>query len=551
MCVGGHLSSPPIHFANLIEIERDLPSFWIHWQAKHPTKAMPSPTHDPTPMTAFRALSTTPPRGEVGTNTPGACMTTLLLMSSLLPFPPFESEQVPTGFLPLCKIDTTYIILFLVKDFTNLCYNSWVMKKIPELVLPAGDLHRAKIAFLYGADAIYVGLDKYSLRKAEVRFSISEIKKAILYAHSIKKKIYVTFNIFAHNRHLKSIEKDMREIAKAKPDAFIISDPGVIEIAKRVAKGIPIHLSTQANTINSESVKFWLTQGIKRIVLAREATLTEIRVIKKTVPKMELEIFIHGAMCISYSGRCLLSSIMTNRSANLGECAQPCRWEYKLRSDQRPATRDQKKYFLEETKRPGEYYAIDEDSHGTYIMNSKDLCLIEHIDKILPYVDALKIEGRNKTDFYVATVARAYKNALATIDNKQLAISKNRKLIKELRKELDSLTHRDYTTGFLFNDAKKGETFPSRQPILGKKYLGFVESVKKGYAKVIVKNKLEVDKKYELLTPNEVIVFKITEIIDKDKKQFKTANPGRTGETVFLQTDKNLSKNSFIRELSR
>lgn len=409
-------------------------------------------------------------------------------------------------------------------------------KKIPELVLPAGDLHRTKIAFLYGANAVYVGLDKYSLRKAEVQFSITEIKKAIELAHSLKRKIYVTFNIFAHNKHLKSLEKDMRQIAKAKPDAFIISDPGVIAIAKKVAPKIPIHLSTQANTINSESVKFWLSQGIKRVVLAREVSLEEIKEIKKAVPKMELEIFVHGAMCISYSGRCLLSSVMTGRSANLGQCAQPCRWNYKI--------------YLEEKLRPGEFYEAKRDKNGTFIMNSKDLCLIEHLDKIALYVDALKIEGRNKTDFYVATTARAYKNALAVISSKQLSISKRKAEIKRLKQELLGLTHRDYTTGFLFGDAKKGEVFGSRQPILGKKYLGLIGPVKDNVAKVIVKNKIETGKGYELLTPNEIVKFKVIEILDKNKKPLPETNPGRIDETVSIRTDKELAPNTFIREAS-
>lgn len=276
------------------------------------------------------------------------------------------------------------------------------MKTKPELVLPAGDLHRVKIAFSYGADAVYVGLDKYSLRKAEVRFTIPQIKKAIEYAHSLDKKLYVTFNIFAHNKHLKSLEKDMKAIGKFHPDAFIISDPGVVALAQKVAPKIPIHLSTQANTVNIESVEFWLRQGIKRIVLARELMLKEITEIKKAVPKMELEIFVHGAMCISYSGRCLLSAAMTGRSANLGKCAQPCRWQYKT--------------YLEEAKRKGEFYPIEEDEKGTYLMNSKDLCLIEHLDKIVAAgITGLKIEGRNKTDFYVASAARAYRQALAAV----------------------------------------------------------------------------------------------------------------------------------------
>jgi putative protease len=235
---------------------------------------------------------------------------------------------------------------------------------IPQLVLPGGDLHKVEIAFKYGADAVYVGLDKYSLRKGEIRFSIPEIGEAVKLAHSLGKKLYVTFNIFAHNDDFKDIEKDMTEIAALSPDAFIISDPGIIATSKRIAPQVPIHLSTQANTVNAASVGFWESQGIKRVVLGREVKLAEMAEIKKANPKMEIEVFAHGAMCISYSGRCLLSSFMTGRSANLGACAQPCRWGYKV-------------YLEEQKNREGELFEMTEDERGTYIMSSKDLCTIE------------------------------------------------------------------------------------------------------------------------------------------------------------------------------
>jgi putative protease len=403
-------------------------------------------------------------------------------------------------------------------------------KVVPELVMPGGDLHRVKVAFMYGADAVYVGLAKHSLRKGEIRFSVAEIGKAITHAHSLRKKLYVTFNIFAHNKHLKDIEKDMKAIAKYKPDAFIISDPGIIAIAKRVAKNIPIHLSTQANTLNVESVKFWYKQGVKRIVLGREVTLAEVKEIKKKVPKMELEVFVHGAMCISYSGRCLMSAALTGRSANLGECAQPCRWNYKL--------------YLEESQRPGEYFELSEDDKGSYVMNSKDLCLIEHLDKIAPYVNAMKVEGRNKTDYYVAVAARTYREGLKALISKTYTPT----FKKKLKRELDSLTHRDYTTGFMFGDAKKGETFPQREPIKGKRYLGYVETVDKdGLAEVTVKNKLEIGRTYELLTPGEILKLKITKMFDRDKEEIKIANPGETGKKVIIKTDHPLLANTFIR----
>lgn len=408
------------------------------------------------------------------------------------------------------------------------------MNKLPELVLPGGDLHRTKIAFEYGADAVYVGLDRYSLRKAEVKFSASEIGKAVEIAHNLGKKLYVTFNIFAHNSDLKKLAPDMEKIAKFKPDAFIISDTGVINITKKVAPHVPIHLSTQANTVNLESVKFWQKQGLKRIVLGREVTLKEIKEIKKTVPKMELEVFVHGAMCISYSGRCLLSAYMTGRSANLGMCTQPCRWNYNV--------------FLEEKKRPGEYFPFEENERGTYLMSSKDLCLIEHLDKLANAgVSALKIEGRNKTDYYVATVARTYRQALNLVSERKFDDGAK----KLLKKELLALTNRDHTTGFLFGNSKKGETYNSRELKTGKKYLGFVESQKNGYSLVSVKNKLINGQEYELLTPQEILKFKITEMKNAENtKSLNQIDPGRKNEKVQIKTNPNLAPNTFIRELS-
>lgn len=403
---------------------------------------------------------------------------------------------------------------------------------VPELVLPGGDLHRTKIAFLYGADAVYVGLNKYSLRKAEVRFDIKEIEKAIDLAHSLNKKLYITFNIFAHNKHLTNIKEDMKKVTKFKPDAFIIADPGVINIAKNVAPKIPIHLSTQANTINIESVKFWQKQGIKRIVLGREVTLKEIKEIKKAVPKMEIEIFAHGAMCISYSGRCLMSAALTGRSANLGECVQPCRWPYNL--------------YIEDPSRENQLMQVESNENGTYVMNSKDLCTIGQLDKVAPYVDAFKIEGRNKTDFYLASVGRLYRSGLDAIKNNCF----HRPVyVKQLIKEAGKITHRPYTTGFLFGDAKKGETFDDRAPIYGPRYIGYIKSVKDNVAEVIVKNKITSDKIYEVISLTGIEKIKITEVRSKNNETISEANPGEKNKSVFVKTDKPLIAESFIREV--
>jgi putative protease len=303
----------------------------------------------------------------------------------------------------------------------------------PELILPGGDLERVKIAFKYGADAVYVGINKHSLRKAEIRFDVSEVGEAIKYAHSIGKRLFVTFNVFAHNHQLIDIEKDMKAIAKFGPDAFIMADLGVMNIAKRVAPNVPIHVSTQANTVNIEDVKFWRDFGAKRVVLARELTLKEISEIHQTVPDIELEVFVHGSMCISYSGRCLMSNYMTGRDANNGECAQPCRWNYNV--------------YLEEKNRPGEYFPAEEDDKGTYIMSSKDLALIEYLPEVMAAgVTGLKVEGRNKSEYYLASVGYAYRKALEAIEHKKYT----NKIKKELFNELTKVNNRDYTTGFIF-----------------------------------------------------------------------------------------------------
>lgn len=398
----------------------------------------------------------------------------------------------------------------------------------PELILPGGDLERVKIAFLYGADAVYVGLNKYSLRKAEIRFSLSEIEEAVLFAHKINKRILVTFNIFAHNKDLEDMKSDMAKIAVFKPDAFIISDPGVLSLARKVAPDIPIHLSTQANSLNIETVRFWQRQGVKRIVLARELSLDEIKEIHKQVPDIELEIFVHGAMCISYSGRCLLSHYMTGRSANLGDCAQPCRWEYKV--------------YLEEKMRPGEYYPIEEDQKGTYFMGSKDLRLIRYLPEILASgVTGLKVEGRNKSEYYLATTARAYRQALFL-----LSLDKySEKEKKRLEDDLEKLNNRDYTTGFAFGDAKLGEVSEKRTPRQNWQYLGIVSGPEN---EVLVKNKIEPGDDIEVMTPMSDFNDRVACIIDGSGKQVAEINPGKKDQKARLKLSKEYQTDAIIRK---
>lgn len=399
------------------------------------------------------------------------------------------------------------------------------MKKI-ELVLPGGDYKRAKIALDFGADAVYVGLNKYSLRKGEVRFNISELKKTIQYAHSLRKKIYVTFNIFAHNKHLKDIERDMKKIAALKPDAFIIADLGVMQIAKKVAPNVPLHVSTQANTTNIEDVKFYKKLGVKRVVLARELTLPEIDDIQEAVSGIELEVFAHGSMCISYSGRCLLSNYMTGRHANLGDCAQPCRWNYDV--------------YLEEKKRPGELFKIEESEDGTNIMSSKDLRTIGQIDKMVKAgVTGFKIEGRNKTEYYLAATALAYREALNLAKIGKYTIKDK----KRLSGDLEKIAHRGYTEGFLNNNAKKGETYKGRSPIQKWEYIAQVIGTDN---KVLVKNKISIGDGVEVLTVDGIFKDKVLSITENDK-EIDSISPGKTNQMAKVVLSKVYSKNSMLR----
>jgi len=307
-----------------------------------------------------------------------------------------------------------------------------------ELLAPAGSPEKMDYAFTYGADAVYMGIPDFSLRVRINKFALEDVKSAIDYAHKWGKKVYVTVNIYAHNEHLKKLPSYLKKLKVWKPDAFIISDPGVMQMAKQYAPNIPIHVSTQANVTNWQAVKFWADQGVERVILGREVTLEEIKEIHKRVPKVELEYFVHGAMCMSYSGRCMLSAWLTGRSANLGDCVQPCRWNYKVAE-------------VEDPSRPDMKIPVEEDNHGTYIFNSKDMCFIEYLDELIDAgIVSLKIEGRAKSVAYLASVIKAYREGIDYL-NTEKDKTKHKKKLKALKKKyLDSLMHRGYTTGFLF-----------------------------------------------------------------------------------------------------
>lgn len=331
-------------------------------------------------------------------------------------------------------------------------------KRKPELLAPAGSLEVLKTAIAYGADAVYIGGNQYGLRAKAKNFSMEDMAEGIKYAHKHNVKVYVTANIIAHNEDLIGLEKYFKELEELRADAVIVADPGILSILKETVPDMPIHLSTQANNTNYKGVLFWYKQGVERVVLARELSLKEIAEIRSKLPlDLSLEAFVHGAMCISYSGRCLLSNYMTGRDANKGDCAQACRW----------------KYHLVEESRPGEYMPVYEDEKGTYIYNSKDLCMIDSIPQLIQAgIDSFKIEGRMKTSFYVGSVVKAYREAIDDyIKDEELYNSKINYYIEEVTK----FSHRDYTKGFYYEKPLSSEQIYTHSSyIRGYSYAGRV-----------------------------------------------------------------------------
>lgn len=372
--------------------------------------------------------------------------------------------------------------------------------ELPELLAPAGDLEKLKIALHYGADSVYIGGKDFSLRSFAGNFTIEEMNEGIAFAHQKGKKVYVALNIMPHNEHLPKIHNYLDEISPLKPDGLIVSDPSVLEMCRETVPEIPLHLSTQASVTNWRTVKFWEKQGFSRAVLARELSLKEIKEIRSRVT-LEIECFVHGAMCISYSGRCLLSKYMIHRDANLGECAHPCRW----------------RYHLVEEKRPGEYHPVFEDEHGTYIMSSRDLCMIEHIPALVDAgVNCFKIEGRMKSIHYVATIIRAYRRALEAYRLNP----EDYKPEKSLLEELEKVSHRPYTTGFYLDKPESGDQIYEESPYLQEyDFIGMVKEYEeeKGMALVEQRNHFAVGETIEILSPDrKPFQMKIEEIFNME-----------------------------------
>ena len=380
--------------------------------------------------------------------------------------------------------------------------------RIPELLVPASSLEVLKTAVIFGADAVYIGGEVFSLRAKSKNFSLEDMKEGIDFAHAHGVRVYVTSNILAHNQDLEGVREYFKELKVIQPDALIISDPGVFDIAREIIPEIDVHISTQANNTNYGTYNFWYRQGARRVVTARELSMEEIADIRKHIPDdLEIETFVHGAMCISYSGRCLLSNYFTGRDANQGACTHPCRW----------------KYAVMEESRPGEYLPVYENERGTYIFNSKDLCMIEHIPELIDAgIDSLKIEGRMKTALYVATVARTYRKAL---DDYQKDPELYRKNMPWYLDQISNCTYRQFTTGFFFGKPdSESQIYDSNTYIKEYTYLGIVGEVKDGLIQIEQRNKFSVGETIEIMKPDgRNVEAKVVRIVNQDGEEQENA----------------------------
>ncbi|MCL2717232.1 MAG: U32 family peptidase [Lachnospiraceae bacterium] len=376
------------------------------------------------------------------------------------------------------------------------------MRKKPELLIPAGSLEVLKTAVNFGADAVYIGGESFSLRAKAKNFTLEEMRKGINFAHEHEVKVYVTANIFAHDDDLKEARKYFDELKEIKPDALIIADPGMYSLAQEICPEIPVHISTQANNTNSLTYRFWYSQGVRRVVAARELSLSEITEIRKNIPgDMEIECFIHGAMCISYSGRCLLSNYFTGRDANQGACTHPCRW----------------KYAVVEEQRPGLYFPVLENERGTYIFNSRDLCMVEFIPELISAgIDSFKIEGRMKTALYIATVARTYRKAIDDFFNSGDSYRNN---MNWYQTEISRCTYRFFSTGFYFGKTDEtSQIYETASYINEAIYLGTVSAVDQNKGACIEqKNKFAVGESIEIMKPDgQNIPVEVLHITDEN-----------------------------------
>ena len=381
--------------------------------------------------------------------------------------------------------------------------------KHPELLIPASSLEVLKTAVVFGADAVYIGGEAFGLRAKAKNFSMEEIQEGIAFAHAHDVKVYITANILAHNGDLSGVRAYFEELKEIKPDALIISDPGVFMIAREVCPEIDIHISTQANNTNYGTYQFWHQLGARRVVTARELSMAELKEIREKAPAdLEMETFIHGAMCISYSGRCLLSNYFTGRDANRGACTHPCRWKYAI---------------VEET-RPGEYMPVYENERGTYIFNSKDLCMIEHIPELIDSgIDSFKIEGRMKTALYVATVARTYRKAIDDYLESPELYQKNMDWYLD---QISNCTYRQFTTGFFFGKPdESAQIYDNNTYVKEYTYLGIIgECTADGLYRIEQRNKFSVGEQIEIMKPDgRNIPVVVHRIVDEEGQEIQSA----------------------------
>ena len=402
----------------------------------------------------------------------------------------------------------------------------------PELLVPASSLEVLKIAVIYGADAVYIGGEAFGLRAKAKNFTNEEIKEGIAFAHAHNVKVYITANILAHNYDLEGVRTYFTELKEIKPDALIISDPGIFTIAKEICPEIEIHISTQANNTNYGTYQFWYAQGAQRVVSARELSLEEIRQIRENIPEdMEIETFIHGAMCISYSGRCLLSNYFTGRDANQGACTHPCRW----------------KYAIMEEQRPGEYLPVYENERGTYIFNSKDLCMIEHIPELIEAgIDSFKIEGRMKTALYVATVARTYRKAIDDYLESRDTYEAN---MPWYREQIANCTYRQFTTGFFFGKPDSTtQIYDNNTYLRNYVYLGIVgEQNEEGLYHIEQRNKFSVGEEIEIMKPDgENRIVTVKRIVNEDGEEQESAPHPQ--QSLYIDLGEPLDRYDILRK---
>ena len=401
-----------------------------------------------------------------------------------------------------------------------------------ELLAPAGDFERLKTAIYFGADAVYFAGKNYGLRAYGTNFDTMSIKETMDYIHAHGKRGYVTLNVYARHNDFDNLKDYVQSLVDAGVDAVIISDLGIFSFVHENFPNLEIHISTQANTTNAHAAKMWKKLGATRVVLARELDINEIQVISKENPELELEAFVHGAMCISYSGRCLLSNYLTNRDSNHGECVQACRW----------------KYSVTEETRPDEKFDLEEDDRGTYIFNSKDLCLIDHLDKIIDSgVYSLKVEGRMKSSYYVATVVNAYRRALDyMMECKKREIPY--KTPDFLKEELEKASHRKYTTGFMFSDGKPTQNYESSIQEQSSKFMAIV--LKKEDNRILVeqRNKFSIGDELEILSPSSEFnkILKIEKMTDENGENLSEAK--NVQQRIWIYTNQNISAGDILRK---